>query len=290
MAEKVDNGGRGGDPGDPGAGDSITITIGGEEKTLTPAEITTAMEKAGNAEQTIQSLSGFQKVLTQYGIGAEEYLKNSEASFALANSLIAQGIIDEQGNIVEKKPAEDDKPPIIPSIPGAVLDAGLTKQLDTISKALLTLGGKIETIEDGQSGLYRRNVERDVKVAHPGLDSGDVSKLLATAQADKSKSFWDHASALAQEKTAKEQVQTNTIAKATVEALVKAGIVSKDKIDVKDFDLNKLMEQDPSGGAPVYEGKKFMFASRKRRLGKDADGFVAPSDGMKEMLDQKLGD
>lgn len=287
MADKAGNGGQGGGSGGQGAGDSITITVDGEEKTLTPAEVVTAMEKAGNAEKTIEGLSGFQKVLTQYGVTADEYLKNSEGGLAIINSLIAKGVLDEEGNIVEKKPAEDDPSKSKALVSGLKPDTGLTKQLSTIEKALVTLGSKMETIEDGQSSLYRRNVEADVKATHPGLDSGDISKLLATAQVDKSKSFWDHASALAQEKSTKETEQVNTIAKATVEALIKAGVVPKDKVDLESFDLNKLKEQDPTGAAPVYEGKKFMFGSRKLRLGKAAEGFVTPADGMLKMLDQE---
>ena len=120
------------------------------------------------------------------------------------------------------------------------------------------------------------------------MNSDDVSKLLGVAQADKSKGFWDHAKAMAEEKTARVKTETNTVAKTVVETLIKTGIIPKGKIDPEAFDLNKLKEQDPTGGAPVYEGKKFMFASRKRKLGKGAADYVAPSDSMKEMLDQKL--
>ena len=268
-----------------GAGDSITINIGGEAKTLTPAEVSTMLEKAGNVEKTLEGLSGFQKVLTQYGVTSEEYLRNSEAAFASHNSLIAKGIIDQDGTVIEKK-ASDVKPGEKPIVPEPK-DAEVTKQLGTIEKALVALGSKMEGIEDGQSSLYRRNLENDVMAAHPVLEKDDVSRLLAKAQADKGKGFWDHAGEMAQEKMAKETAQVNTIAKATVETLVKVGIISKDKVDLEAFDLNKLKEQDPSAAAPVYENKKFMFSSRKRKLGKAAEDFVAPSEGMKEMLDQE---
>jgi len=290
MTGKAGDGGQDGKPGADGAGDSIKINIGGESQTLNVAEVTAALEKAENLGKTVEGLSGFQKILTQYGVSAEDYLKNSEASFALANTLISKGVIDEQGNIIEKK--EPDLKPgdktIIPGVPAAVPDTVLTKQLSTIEKALVTLGGKIDTIEDGQSSLYRRNVNKDVIAAHPGLNDDDVSKLLGIAQADKSKGFWDHAETMAKEKTTREQVQVNTIAKTVVETLIKARIIPKGKVDLDSFDLNKLKEQDPAAAAPVYENKKFMFGSRKRKLGEAAKDFVAPSEGMKEMLDQKL--
>jgi len=286
MTGKAGDGGQDGGAGNQGAGDSITVNIGGEAKQFTPAEIATALDRAGNLERTVEQLSGFSKVLTQYGVTPDEYLRNSEASFALANSLIQQGIIDESGTVIGKTPVAGDLPPKIPIIPGG-METGTIKKLQTIEKALLALGNKMESLEDGQSGLYRRNVQRDVKAIHPELDEADISKLLALASQDKSKTFWDHAAVAATEKTARTTEQVNTIAKTTIDILIKAGIIPEGKIDTKTFDLNKLKEQDPSGGTPVYEGKKFMFGSRQRRLGKHAEGFVQPSESMKEMLDQK---
>jgi len=277
--------GQGGKSGN-GAGDSITIQIGGEDKQFTTEELATALNKAGELEQTVSGLSGFQKVLTRYGIGAEEYLQNSESALALANVLIEKGVIDQQGNIIEKK-AGSEKLPGTGIIPKEG-DTGMAKKLGTIEKALLTLGSKMETIEEGQSSLYRRNVAADVKAAHPNLSDSDISKLLAVAARDKSKDFWDHAKSMSDVKTEDTQKQTNAIAKTTIETLIKAGIIKGDKIDMEKFDLNTLKEQDPSGGAPVYEGKKFMFSSRKRRLGKDAKDFTTPSESMEELLDQKL--
>ena len=287
MADPKDgDGGQEPGSGSPGAGDSITVNIDGEDKQFTPAELTTAINKTGALEKTVSNLSGFQKVLTRYGIGAEEYLQNSESALALANALIEKGVIDQQGNIIEKKP-DSGTPPVKSIIPG-VPDTGVAKKIGTIEKALLALGSKMETIQEGQSSLYRRNVAADVRDAHPNLDDSDVSKLLATASADKSKDFWEHAEAASKAKAATVATQTNAIAKTTIETLVKAGIIKADAVDMDKFDLNTLQEQDPSGGAPVYEGKKFMFGSRMRRLGKKAKGFVAPSESMKEMLDQKL--
>lgn len=288
MIGKAGDGGQGSGAGNQGAGDPITITVGGEARQFTPAEIATALDKAGNLERTVEQLSGFQKVLTQYGVTPDEYLRNSEASFALANSLIQQGIIDESGTVIDKTKAAGDSSPKPPIIPTGGMETGAIKKLQTIEKALLALGNKMESLEDGQSGLYRRNVTRDVKAAHPELDESDISKLLALASQDKSKTFWDHAAVAATEKSTRTAQQVNTIAKTTIDVLIKAGIIPEGKIDTKDFDLNKLKEQDPSGGAPVYEGKKFMFGSRQRRLGKNAEGFIAPSESMKEMLDQKL--
>lgn len=286
-----DEAGKGGqqDGGGQKAGDSVAIKIGEETKVFKAEDVAHVLEKSGKLEKTVESLSNFQKVLTQYGVNSDEYLRNSEAAFALANSLIQKGVIDEQGNIIEKKGGgggEEEKKKFF----AAGGDTGTSKQLEVIAKALQTLGSKVEQIEEGQSNLFRRNISRDVKALHPNLNDDDVSKLLAKAQADKTKGFWDHTQVFAQEKTAGEKAQKQVVVKEVVEILTKAGIIPEGKVDLAKLDLNALKEQSPEGAPPVYEGKKFMFTSRKRRLagsGVKLEGFTTPAEGMKQMFDSR---
>jgi len=293
MSKEGDRGQQGGSS-DPGAGDSnqIKVDIGGQEKVLTADEVKTLVEKGTRLEQTVGKLSGFQKVLERYGnISPDEYISNSEAALALANSLIEKGIIDETGNIIEKKSTDKEKERSKGLFSDfSAEDSGVTKQMATIVKALSKVTNKIDALEDSQSKIFRRNIERDVRTTYPNLNDEDVSKLLAISQHDRSKSFWDHAKDYSEEKKAMEVQSKQTVAKEVVETLVKVGIVPKDKIDLDKFDINSLKEQDPSGGAPVYEGKKFMFKSRMRKLKEDdRKGFTLPAEGMKEMLDKNLG-
>jgi len=282
--------GAGGQQDNKSAGDSIQIKVGGEVKTFSPQELATRLEKAGNLERTVEQLSGFQKILTQYGIGADEYLKNSEAAFAIANTLIEKGVIDEQGNIVEKRTqdprsSDDGKPTFRFSD-----DASKDKQLETIGKALQAIVNKVEKLEEGQSNIYRRNIKRDVQAMHPELDDADISKLLALSQRDKSRGFWDHAANLANEKSTRTKQTEKSFVKSVVETLGKIGALKEGAIDMSkldELDLNSLKESDPSGGSPTYEGKKFIFGARKRRLGlkgTDADKFASPADATHEMF------
>lgn len=289
-----DKGGAGGQDGDKGggAGDSIQLKVGDEVKTFTPQELVTHLEKAGNLQKAMEGLSGYQKVLTQYGVNSDEYIQNSEAAFQIMNTLIERGIIDQQGNVIEKKQTGDDDPTKRKQTGFQFADDGRKdKQLETIGKALQTITSKIEQLEEGQSSIYRRNIKRDVVAQHPNLNSDDdISRLLAIAQRDKSKSFWDHAAEMSKNKSAETQKTERGYVKSTVEALVKAGIIPEDKIDMTKLDaldLNSLKEQNPLGGAPTYEGKKFLFKSRFRKLGvKEGDKFASPSDATKEVFNR----
>jgi hypothetical protein len=287
------SGGQQGGQGDDGgaAGDSIQITVGGEKKSFTPEQIAQSLEKAGNLEKTVESLTGFQKVLTQYGVTPDEYLRNSEAAFAMANSLIEQGIIDQDGNVIKKK-AEEPKPKPTPGF-GFPSGGEGDKKLDTVMKALTQISNKVKDLDENQTLLYRRNIQQDVKAVHPELENEDVSALLALAQRDKSKGFWDHAKDFAQEKSAKNLQIEKSYVKSTVEALVKIGAIKEGSVDLEkldSLDLNTLKEQDPAGAAPVYEGKKFMFGSRMRRLkssGADLSGYSSPAKVTHEMFKKK---
>lgn len=286
MTEKAGAGGQSGD-----SGDSIQLKVGDEVKTFTPQELATHLEKAGNLQKAMEGLSGYQKVLTQYGVNSDEYIQNSEAAFAIMNTLIERGIIDQQGNVIEKKPTgDDDKSKQTPAFKFAD-DPRQNRQLETIGKALQTITSKIEQLEEGQSSIYRRNIKRDVIAQHPNLNSDDdISRLLAIAQRDKSKSFWDHAEEMSKNKEATTKQTERGYVKSTVEALVKAGIIPEDRIDMSkldQFDLNSLKEQNPLGGAPTYEGKKFLFKSRFRKLGvKDTDKFASPADATRETFNR----
>jgi hypothetical protein len=285
MGEGNGAGGQGqsGDAGD-GNPTQIQITVGDETKIMSAEEVVLAVSKAGELDVTNEQFAGFKKVLTQYGINPEEYLRNSEASFALMNQLIEQGVIDEQGNVVEKKIGD-----VLPKVPPVVPDEGkVTKSQQVVLDTLTKIGERMVKLEDGQSNIHRRNISRDVKAVYPNLTDDDVSKSLAKAQADRSVNFWDHVKVVSEEKTTKESQVALTHAKDTIKLLVKVGALEEGKVDLEKLDLAALEKFDPKTEPPVYEGKKFMFGSRQRKLGKTGDPeYTLPGDSMKEMLDKR---
>lgn len=262
----------------------IQITIGDETKMLSADEVALAVAKANELDVTNEQFAGFKKVLTQYGINPEEYLRNSEASFALMNQLIEQGVIDEQGKVVEKK-----APGVMSTVTPTVPDGGkVVKSTQVVLDALTKIGERIDKLEDGQSNIYRRNISRDVKAVYSNLSDNDVSTALAKAQSDRSINFWDHVKVMSEAKKAEESQVALTHAKNTIGLLVKAGVLDEGKIDLEKLDLAALDKIDPKNEPPVYEGKKFMFASRQRKLGHLGKGeYALPADGMKEMLEKR---
>lgn len=286
MSEQSGDGGQ-----HEGAGDStqVKITVGGEDRVLSSEDVTNLVIEQGKLKE---AYSPIQKILTQYGFdpsreGAEEYLRNSEAGLALANQLIEKGIIDNEGTVIEKKPS-DEKPVADPARFQMPVELGASKQFETIAKALEKVAGRMDTLEEGQSNIYRRNIERDVKTDYPNLSDEDISRTLALAQADRSKGFWDHIKQVSEGKSAKEAEVKGATVKETVEVLMKAGVIPEGRIDLDKLDLSALETQEPGGLAPNFEGAKFMFKSRQRRLGKGAEGTVNPSSAMKESLDHKF--
>lgn len=285
MTKKAGDGSPGEGNG-PGAGNptQIQITVGDETKMLSAEEVALAVSKASELDVTNAQFAGFKKVLTQYGINPEEYLRNSEASFALMNQLIEQGVIDDQGKVIEKKIKDG-----LPVVPPVVPDEGkVTKSQQVVLDVLTKVGDRITKLEDGQSNIHRRNISRDVKAVYSNLTDDDVSKALAKAQGDRSIDFWDHVKVVSEEKTAKEGQVALAHAKNTIELLVKVGALDKGKVDLEKLDLAALENYKPEDEPPVYEGKKFMFGSRQRKLGKTGDSeYTLPGDGMKEMLDKR---
>ena len=293
MGNGTGDGGQQGDQGGSKAGDSnqIKVMVGEEERTFSSDDVKTLIEKGSRVEKDLEGFSSIKKVLVQYdGISADEYVRNSEAAFAVANALIEKGVIDKEGNLIEKKPKENEGELKSGEFSFKGLETGVSKKIDTILRAMTGITEEINLIKEGQSNIYRRNISRDIKAIHPNLGDDDVSKLLGVAQADKSKSFYDHAKAMSEDKTAKEGKQELGMAKKVAGIFQKAGLLKGD-LDLEKLDLSVLEKQDVSELPPVHEGKKFMFKSRKRKLGssrKDLDDFTTPATGMKESLDRSL--
>lgn len=267
----------------------IEVEINGEKKTLTVEEVKVLAGKVGELERAKEGYAPFAKVLLQYGVDVNDYLRNSEASFAVVNQLIEKGIIDDQGNVLEKKAEEDNKGNIIKQDDSQRNTSG-GKATKTILDALTKIAGRIESLEEGQSGIYRRNIEADVKSKYPDLESGDITQILARAKADRGRDFWDHAKTVATDKAGRIREQRQNSARETIGILIKAGVIPEGKIDLEKLDLDALKGVDVNKLPPVQDGKTFIFSSRLRKMkgaGIKTDSFSEPSAGMKELLERR---
>jgi hypothetical protein len=267
----------------------VEIEIGGEKRKLTAEDVKAMATKVAELEEARKKLEPFVQTLGRYGIDTEEYLRNSEASFVVMNQLIEKGVIDEQGNLVEKKGGQQAAP--VPQVPNVDGSGKLPREMQVVLNALGKVTERLDTLEESQSVIYRRNLEADVQSKFSNLESEDVTKLLAKAKADRGKSLWEHAKVMSEEKEGRKAQEKTTLAKEVLGVLIKAGIVPEGKLDLEKLDLSALAKKDSKNDPPSYEGKKFLFSNRKKVLkdrGVDVSKFSNPADAMKELVGKRL--
>ena len=277
--EGTDNSGR-----RTGHAAQVSLDIDGKQIVLDEATLRDLVGKGEEYGRIKEGITPLLNLAAKYGVTDKEYLANAEASFALANALIEKGIIDQQGNIIEKTTA--------PSVTlmQKTTEPGVGKANEVVLAALNKLTERLETLESGQSSMWKRTLEQDVKAQYPNLDPEDVPGILAKSKSDKSKSFWDHAQVVSKEKETRRKESETSAAKEVVGALIKAGIIPVGTLDVDKLDLSQLKEIDPSDTSKSYVGKKFIFDARKQRLknaGVDVSGFASPRAAMVEVVGKK---
>lgn len=257
-------------------GDEVTIQIDGEDKVLKTEEVKNLFDQHSDLTGKVEKLSGFTKALEKYGTDQDTYLNNAEAAFGVMSELVEKGLIDDKGNILERKPVGD------PSLKKKGddelnLDFNLSDDkgnLDKVAKLVAQVAGtkladltkQVESLSAGQAGLYRSQLKSAVQAKHSTLSDDDVSRLFGIASANPAKDLWAHAEEMVEGKEETSKGDRKKYAK-------------EFGVDLEEFDANLLNEQDSKGGAiGVLKGKKFVFANRARRLGsKDT---VSPREAM----------
>jgi len=258
-------------------GDEVTIKIqeDGKEidKTLKAEDVKTLLAEHSELSGKIEKLSDFSKALERYGTDSSTYLSNAEAAFGVMSELVEKGLIDEQGNVIEKKGKGSDS--------GDKNDlfnfsqAGDNKEMSEkvaqiVSKVVGTKLGdlmkQVENLSSGQAGLFRAQLKGKIQEKYPSFSDNDVSKLFGIASTNPAKDLWAHAEEMAEKQKVSKDKDREKYAK-------------EFGIDLKEFDANKLNEQDSkSGTIAALKGKKFVFSPRAKRLG-DKDS-VSPRDAM----------
>jgi len=251
--------------------EGVIIKTAEGEKTLQADDVQTILDQNAELTKKTEGLSGVFKAIERYGTDADTYLSNAEAAFGVMQDLIGQGLIDDKGNVVEKK--KEDGISKIPEFSGDFnQDTQFKgdKVTSIVSKVIETkLGGLTKQIEDltsGQAGLYRAQLKSAIQSKHSSFSDEDVSKLFGVASANPGKDLWAHAEEMAKGKKVGEQNDREKFAK-------------EFGVDLKAFDENKLREQDAGGGSVnVFKGKDMVFSKRAKRLGsKDS---VSPREAM----------
>jgi hypothetical protein len=266
---------------DKGVGDkgtqSLTIKLEDGEKTLTAADVVKLVQEHGKISGEHAKFAKVAEVLQKYETDPETYVSQTEAALAVVSKLMEAGVIDNKGNLVEKKGEKDSK--------GGGFDwkgdskgdkgggdddssglKGDDRVAKIVAKALEGIMPRLKGIEETQGSLLQSTLEERVRRAHPDLDADDVERVFEQAYREPKKKLMDHAKAYADRKAEKTKA-------------IKAEVAAELGIDLTEYERRlelkrKMTEKgDPHGALVLAEGKKLTF-----KPGKDDKSAVSPRD------------
>ncbi len=242
-----------GDPQDPPKDPptKLTVEVNGEMKEFGAEDIGNLVAQQASATQKTQQVASLLKAVEKYGATPESFLENAEGSFAVMNSLIEQGVIDPQGNVIKTEPEtnEPSVPPVVPGTPPATPPV-VSKQAEVTMKALLkeSMGGLTEEVtrlREDNVLLMRLRLSDNAKAKFSNLEDDDIAKTFAVAERDKTKTFMEHAEGASK-------------AKLEMYGKLEKDFAKKHGIDLEEVQRKKLIEQDPSSGISALFGEKKM--------------------------------
>lgn len=250
-------------PDDGNENDKITVKVGEEEKTFTATDITNLINQSSEATQKAQQTAAIVQAAERYGVSVDQLLQNAEGSFGVMSKLMDAGIIDERGEIIEKRagdpPKGDDPLKNLFNQPSGDPPVAGTKQLEVAMKGLMEpLTKQIETLTETTSRLRSDNVNLmrlrlSDKIADrfDNLGDEDIVQVFHRAEQDNSKSLMQHAEALSK-------------AKAENAGKLEQEFAKKYGIDIDKAKEHAAFEQDPSGAAAaLVTDKKVSFKKGK---------------------------
>ena len=229
----------------------ITLEVDGEKKTYGAEDVQNLIAQQASATQKTQKVAALAAAAEKYGLDPEEYVNRADGAFATVVQMIDEGVLDEQGKRIEKKddkidPTKVDPTKVVPTKEDKSKE--LTEALDRIDK----MEKRTAKVEEDNINLMRKNLSRDIKKKHPSFNDDDVSRLIGIAVANQNKDVWQHAEEFAGKKTEATEVLRGKFAK-------EFGIK-----DLKEWDANKIKEQDAKGGgaAAVLGKRKISFNAK----------------------------
>jgi len=251
----MENGGKSGDSGDGGSNTNpqeVTIEVDGEKKTYKAEDIQNLVAQQASATQKTQKVAALIAAAEKYGLEPEDYVGRSEGAFATIVDLMEEGVLDEEGKRILKKEESDDsekgKAKLLEKQKGKVESKGL----DMVTEALDKIEKRTQRLEEDGLNFMKKDLSREIRKKHPELGKDDVSKLFAVAMANPRKDVWQHAEEFAGKK--KEGKVTT-----------RAEYAKEFGIDLKEWDENKVNEQDANGGgaASILGERKVSFKKGK---------------------------
>lgn len=267
------------DDGTPGGGaGKVTIKVGDEDRTLTAEEVANLYSQVQSLTSKAQVAERFLKAAERYDVDPETLYSNYEQGIRIAQKLIDEGVINERGEVVKVGPKGDDPPPPARD----AMDLNERRVESIVGKALQSAGldslaQAVKDLQDGQSGLFRLQLENQIQGQFPGLSKDDISRAIATASRDRSKDVMTAAKEIADNKVAQEGELKERYKKELEEQL---------GVNFKELEEKKQARTRTEDGTPItLAGKKFMFGDRAKRAKADEDKVVEPREAAVEFLE-----
>lgn len=253
-----------------GKENKLEIEIEGEKKAYGPEDIQNLVAQQAEATKKTQKVAAISAILEKHGMDAEEYLQQTEGAFHVLNKLVDAGMIDEEGNVLDKKEPLMEPPPKKSPLPDD--ETGYGKRLATVEKALQGVTDGLTRTQEETLRTQQLVVANQILSEFPDLAMKDVGQLFALAKGDQTKSLREHAEGLIASKKSEKGKQREEYAK-------------EFGINLKEFDENKLNEQSGDGGAgALYKNKKFKL----RKTKDDGDDIVTPRKATEEFFNKNL--
>lgn len=268
----------GGDPKPSDGNATLKVDVNGEAKTVTADDVKNLFEMQSSATVNLQKAAAAIKAAEKYNVSVEDFIQHAEGTMGAFAQLVDQGIINERGELITKSPGvttpAGEEPKLnLDGIKDPTV-AALVKKVDTVMSAIDKIGKVTSGLEKDNLRLLEREIKKEIKVKHPELDNEDIDRVLGVAKRDGSKDVWEHAESMAE--------------KAKVRRLGTREAYAKEfGIDLKEFDANKIKENDPEFGKAGFfvKGKKLSF----NRSGKKEEGVVTPRTATESYFSKVFG-
>ncbi|MHA2068910.1 MAG: hypothetical protein ACXABY_31495, partial [Candidatus Thorarchaeota archaeon] len=145
--------------GGPKGNVSLEVEIGGEKKTVTAEDYVNLVNMQEGATKKSEAAAAAIKAAERYGVSVKDFVEHAEGTMGAFTTLVDQGVIDNTGKVITKQELDDlsKKDDGIVSKDDVPL-TGILKKIDTASKALEGIEGRIESVEKDQLRILHRDI------------------------------------------------------------------------------------------------------------------------------------
>lgn len=244
------------------------------DKEYSPNELAERLNERESFAQKLESMKPLETMLTQHNISAEQLANETRGAFEALVRMQEAGMIDADGNIVQKKAEAQQQTPAMkqdsgqqkPGLGTPSVDDIATKALERVSPEVTALKSEVNELRNSLNLLYREKISDTVKAK--GINVQDEDIHLAMAEANKTgKDFW---SILDQRAKRYTDLKQQTIA-----SFAKEHNLDLDQLNA----LREMQSKEGNVAAAIVEGKTI-----SNRPGAKKAGAVSALEATKELL------